>query len=194
MPLALVLVVLAAAWRIIAVYEPAFGNFSPLMALVFCGAVYFRNRWLWLVPLIALTATDVFLDRYYAAAFGEKWLWQSEGIRGLCFAMALPIGWMVARRKNWFNLAAGAVGSSLLFYLLTNTDAWLRDPHYAKTVAGWGQALTIGRPEFPSTLWFFRNTFLSDLLFTGLFAAVMEYAALRAGKPSLLARRAAVRR
>lgn len=51
--------------------------------------------------------------------------------------------------------------------------------------------MTVGRPEFPPTLLFFRNTFVSDLLFTGIFALAMEYAALRAGRPNLLGKRAA---
>jgi hypothetical protein len=47
----------------------------------------------------------------------------------------------------------------------------------------------VGRPEFPPTLFFFRNTLVSDLLFTGMFAVAMEFAALRSGRPSLLVRR-----
>ncbi len=189
MPFALALIVLAAAWRLIAVAAPAFVNFSPLMALTFCGAVYFRGRWLWLVPFIALTVSDLYLDHYYTVNFHESWSWQSEGLRLLCFAMAMPLGWFVAQRKNWLNLFSGALGGSLFFYFITNTDAWRNDPHYLKTAAGWWQAMTVGRPEFPPTLLFFRNTFVSDLLFTGLFALTMEYAALRAGQPSLLGRK-----
>jgi hypothetical protein len=59
-----------------------------------------------------------------------------------------------------------------------------------KSAAGWWQAMTVGRPEFPPTLFFFRNTLVSDLIFTGLFAGAFEFAARRAGRPSLLAPRA----
>jgi hypothetical protein len=104
--------------------------------------------------------------------------------------MALPLGVLVAQRKNWLNLFSGALGSSVLFYLVTNTDAWRRDPAYLKTAVGWWQALTVGRPEYPPTLFFFRNTLVSDLLFTGVFALVMEYSARRAGEVSLLGKRA----
>jgi len=48
----------------------------------------------------------------------------------------------------------------------------------------------VGRPEFPPTWMFFRNTLAGDLLFTGLFAFTLELAARRAGRPSLLATRA----
>jgi hypothetical protein len=104
-------------------------------------------------------------------------------VRALCFAAAMPLGLWVAKRRNWVRLFGGALVGAVVFYLVTNTDAWLRDPFYVKNLAGWWQALTVGRPEFPPTILFFRNTLLSDLFFTGLFAAVMEFAARRAPKP-----------
>ena len=64
---------------------------------------------------------------------------------------------------------AAALASSFLFYLITNTGAWIATADYPKTFPGWWQALTIGLPGFPSTLFFFRNTILSDLFFTVLF-------------------------
>lgn len=190
MPLALLVLVLAAGWRVVALYVPDLMNFAPLMALTFCGAVYFRNKRLWLVPFAALTLSDLYLDHYYATVYHETWTWPSVALRLACFAAALPIGAFVAARKNWFTLFGGALAGSLFFYLATNTDAWLRDPYYVKSAAGWVQALTIGRPQFPPTIWFFRNTLASDLLFTGLFAAAMEFAAARAGRESLLGKRA----
>ena len=191
MLLALALIVLAAFWRVLAVYAPALSNFAPLMALTFCGAVYFRDKRLWFVPLLALTLSDFFLNAYYASAFGDTWGWSGELVRIGCFAAALPIGLLVARQKSWMNLLGGALAASLLFYVATNTEAWLSDPAYVKTAAGWWQALTVGRPEFPPTLFFFRNTLVSDLLFTGLFAGAMEFAALRSGRESLFSRRIA---
>ena len=188
---ALALILLATGYRIVAAWNPALVNFSPLMALTFCGAVYFRNRWLWLVPFFALSASDLYLDRYHATQFGYTWDFGGVLVRTLCFAAALALGWMVARRKNWLTLLAGCLGGSLLFYFATNTASFLGDAFYAKTPAGWWQAMTVGHPEFPPTLFFFRNTLVSDLLFTAVFAVAMEWAALRAGKPSLLKVRAA---
>ncbi len=188
--LAAALIVLAAGWRMLAVYAPEFSNFAPLMALTFGGAVYFRDKRLWFVPLLALTISDFFLNAYYASAFHTTWAWPSELVRLACFAAAIPIGRCVARHKSWINLFSGALAGSLVFYLVTNTDAWLADPNYVKSFAGWWQALTVGRPEFAPTLFFFRNTFVSDLLFTGIFASAMELAARHAGQPSLFAKRA----
>lgn len=187
---AIALILLATGYRIVAAWNPELVNFSPLMALTFCGAVYFRNRWLWLVPFAALSASDLYLDHYHATQFGYTWDLGGVLVRTTCFAAALALGWMVARRKSWLTLLAGCLGGSLLFYFATNTASFLGDAFYAKTFAGWWQALTVGHPEFPPTLFFFRNTLVSDLLFTAAFALAMEWAALRAGLPSLLKSRA----
>jgi hypothetical protein len=188
MPLALVLIVLSALWRIAALHVPALFNFAPLMALTFCGAVYFRDKRMWLVPFVALTLSDLYLDYHYATVYHETWTWPSVAVRLVCFALALPIGAFIAQRKSWLTLFGGALAGSFVFYFATNTDAWIRDPYYAKTFAGWVQALTVGRPQFPPTFWFFRNTLVSDLVFTGAFALAMELAAKRAQQPSLLAK------
>lgn len=190
MPLALALIVFAALWRIVSAHRPELANFAPLMALTFCSAVYFRDKRMWLVSFIALLASDIYLDRYYATVFHEEWTWPSMVVRMACFLLALPLGALVAQRKNWINLFSGTLGGSVWFFIITNTDAWRRDPAYALTAAGWWQALTVGRPEFPPTLFFFRNTLVSDLLFTGVFALMMEYSARRGGEASLLRRRA----
>ncbi len=191
MPLAIALIVLSVAWRIVAVHVPVLSNFAPLMALTFCGAVYFRDKRLWLVPFAALTLSDLYIDHHYATVYGYAWTLGGVALRAACFAAAIALGLMIARQRSWLNLLSGALGGSLFFYLVTNTASWIGDVAYAHTAAGWWQAMTVGHPEFPPTLWFFRNTLVSDVLFTGAFALAMELAALRAGQPSLLGKRAA---
>ena len=186
MPFALILIVLAAVWRVVALHVPALSNFSPLMALAFCGGVYFTNRWQRLAPFVALSVTDLYIDHYYATEYGYQWTLGGALLRTLCFAAALGFGLLVARRRSWLNLLSGALGSAVLFYLVTNTASWLGDAGYAHNAAGWWQAMTVGHPEFPPTLAFFRNTLASDLLFAGLFAVTMEAAARRSGAFSLL--------
>jgi hypothetical protein len=189
MPFALILIVLATGWRVASAHYPELVNFSPLMALAFCGAVYFRNKWLWFVPFIALTLSDLYLNHYYSTVFNYEWTLGGPIIRALCFVAALGFGVMVARRRTWLNLLSGTIGGSVFFYLVTNTASWLGDITYVHNAAGWWQAMTVGHPQFPPTLLFFRNTLVSDLLFTGLFVLAMELAARRAGEPSLLAKR-----
>lgn len=172
--LALVLIIAAAAYRMGAVFVPDMSNISPIMALAFCGAVYFRQRWLWLVPFAALLVSDLWINRYYTAEFGYTWGATDSLLRLGCFGAGLAVGAWVSRRRTTLNLLSGTIGCSLLFYLVTNSSVWLSDPYYAKTLTGWWQAMTVGHIEFPPTLWFFRNTLIGDLLFTTVFALVMQ--------------------
>ena len=110
-------------------------------------------------------------------------------VLGFAWAIPVPAAWEpVVPWFNWSLVAIAAafgfyawLGCSVLFYLVTNSVSWLGDAYYAKTLAGWWQAMTVGHPEYPPTLWFFRNTLVGDLLFTGVFALVMARA--RVTKP-----------
>ena len=114
------------------------------------------------------------------------WRVAAAVLRILCFAAALGFGSAITGRRNWVNLFGGALAGSVLFYLVTNTSAWAGDLGYSHTLAGWWQAVTVGHPQYYPTIFFFRNTLMSDLFFTGCFALAMEYASLRRGGPSLL--------
>jgi uncharacterized membrane protein YoaT (DUF817 family) len=185
-PIAVTVLVLAAAWRVFTLYVPELSNFAPVMALAFCAGVYSRNRWLWAAPFAALVLSDLFIDHHYAVVYGYDFTAGSEAVRVACFAAGLGIGLLESRRRSWSGLLAGVLASSVLFYLATNTASWAEDLGYARSLAGWWQAVTVGHPQYYPTLFFFRNTLLSDLLFAGLFAVTMEYALRRRGSPSLV--------
>lgn len=172
--IAVALILLAALWRGLAVFEPALFNIAPVTALAFCGAVYGRDRRWWLVPLAALLLSDLWLNHYHATRFGYTWTPGEMLLRAASVAAALGIGRLVARRRMAATLLAGTLGSSLVFYLATNTVAWAGDAFYPGSLGGWWQAMTVGHPEYAPTLWFFRNTLLGDLFFTGLFIAAMR--------------------
>jgi hypothetical protein len=91
--------------------------------------------------------------------------------RYFSFGLILMLGYFVRRQHQYkvFLLFGATLLGSCLFYLITNTTAWITTADYAKTLPGWWQAMTIGVPGFPPTLLFFRNTLLSDLFFTALF-------------------------
>lgn len=187
---ALVLILAAAGYRILAVTSTELANFAPLMALAFCGAVYLRPRGWWVVPFAALVLSDLWINHIYVTQYGYGYGHTEMVIRAACFAAALGLGLLVARHKTWLSLLSGTLAGAIVFYLATNTASWAGDVAYAKTAAGWWQAMTVGHPEFPPTLYFFRNSLVSDLLFTGVFVLVMEARARRAGQPNLLVRAA----
>ena len=56
--------------------------------------------------------------------------------------------WNVVSKMRTPKIRIGAsLLGSIAFYVITNTGDWLLEPLYAKTFAGWVQALTTGLPE-----------------------------------------------
>ena len=146
-------------------------NFSAAYALAFCAGVYFPRRLAWWLPLSAFLTTDIVMNLlYYHVAPFSPFMLVNYGT----YAVIIGIGKRFSVHASWLKLVSGSLLGAVLFYLVTNTAAWLQNPEYAKTLAGWFQALTIGIPRYPPTWMFFWKTLLSTGLFTGLFAGTMK--------------------
>ncbi len=149
-------------------------NFSAAYALAFCGGLYFAGAMAWWLPLGTLLATDICLNQFYYHQ--PVFSWYMLG-KTLAFAGIVWLGRRHSPRMGFLRLLGGGLLGAIVFYLFTNTASWLSDTGYAKTLAGWLQALTTGLPGYPPTWEFFRNTLLSGGLFTGLFVAAMKLTA-----------------
>lgn len=150
-------------------------NFSAAYGLLFCAGVYLAGGLAWWLPLGVLAVTDLGLNWYYGAPLLSPAMLANYG----AYLGLIWLGRRFSPRTPFLGLLAGGLLGAVLFYLVTNTVAWLLDPHYLKTLGGWIQALTVGRPEFPPTWQFFLRTLLSGGLFTGLFVGAMKWCEAR---------------
>jgi hypothetical protein len=147
-------------------------NFSAAYGLAFCAGVYFPRRLAWWLPLATLLTTDVFLNVFY---YHVSPVSTDMLLNYAAYAAIIGLGQRFSARASWLKLVTGSLAGAVLFYLVTNTASWLQNPAYAKTVAGWIQALTTGVPGLPPTWMFFWKTLLSSGLFTGLFVGAMKF-------------------
>jgi hypothetical protein len=148
-------------------------NFTPLAAIALCSAAYFPVKYKFTVPLLALFISDAVLNFHYGVALVDPLIL----CRYLALALAGCIGLLLRNRASLKTLLPASIVGSTIFYVITNAFAWLTDPGYAKNFAGLIQALTVGLPQYSATpSWmFFRNSLLSDLLFTLLFIVCMSF-------------------
>lgn len=149
-------------------------NFSAAYALAFCAGVYLPGRLAWWLPFCALLVSDVLLNLfYYRVAPANPYMLVNYAAYGVLIAM----GRRCNPRASFWRLVGGGILGAAIFYVITNTVAWLQNPVYPKTIAGWLQALTTGIPGFPPSWSFLRNTLLSAGLFTALFVGAMKLTA-----------------
>jgi hypothetical protein len=175
---AFLLIVAAVAYRIVTGLAITSGttwlsNFAPMAAIALCGAAYFPARYKFTVPLIALFISDVVLNMHYGFSLFSPFV----ASHYLGFALVGGLGLLLRNRASLKTLLPASLAASLIFYVVTNIVSWAFDPGYVKNFGGLLQALTVGLPAYSATpTWmFFRNSLLSDLLFTGLFILCMHW-------------------
>ncbi len=152
-------------------------NFSAAYGLLFCAGVYFTGRMAWWLPLATMAVTDIGICAYYQFRGIDAFQWHIL-INYIGYAALIGFGRRFKPRSSLLALLGGGILGAILFYLITNSAAWLfnpfGNPEYTKTLAGWITALTKGTAGYPPTVEFFRGTLLSGGLFTGLFAGAMK--------------------
>lgn len=148
-------------------------NFVPLAAIALCSAAYFPKKYKFAVPLVTLFISDAVLNFRYGAPLLDPQIL----CRYLALALVGWIGLLLQYRASVRTLLPASIVGSTIFYVITNAFSWLSDPGYAKNLAGLIQALTVGLPQYSATpSWmFFRNSLISDLLFTLLFVISMNF-------------------
>ena len=123
-------------------------------------------------------ASDLVLNLYYYFALGINAFKATQLVNYAAFAGLVWFGSKFNRHSSFLRLLSGGILGAILFYLVTNTAAWLfnpfHNPEYTKDLAVWIIALTQGTAGHPTTLEFFRNTLMSGGLFTGLFAGAFK--------------------
>lgn len=145
-------------------------NFAPVAAIALCGAVYLPRRTAAVLPITMLFISDLVLNLFH---YHQPLLTFDILPRYLALALISGLGFALRGQANVLRLLSASFVGSLVFFVITNTGSWLSEPAYAKTAAGWVQAMTTGLPGYPSTWWFYRYTLLSDLFFTLVFAICM---------------------
>ena len=191
---AFILVLAAVAYRIatgLFIHNGAtwLSNFAPMAAIALCSAAYFPSKLKFSLPLIALFISDLVLNSAYGASILDAHI----ACRYFALTLVGCLGVLLQNRASLKTMMPASIGASVIFYAITNTFSWLSDPGYVKNLGGLVQALTVGLPQYSSTpTWmFFRNSLVSDLLFTGLFVMCVQFS--RNAEPGLNKRTALAR-
>ncbi len=155
--IAVCLILIGVTMRIL----PHPANFAPITAIsIFGGAVLPKRIAIW-VPLAAMIVSDAIIGFY--------------SLMPLIWACYLLIALASSRWLRTGNLLTGiklTVSASLFFFIVTNFGVWLTSGMYSRTWSGLVSCYTLALP-------FFRNTFLSDAIYTaalfGIYALASSF-------------------
>jgi hypothetical protein len=118
-------------------------------AIALFGGTYFVNKRLaFLIPLIAMFLSDLFLGMHALMPLVY-----------FCFAVTVALGMLLREKKSASLIAGAAIGSSVFFFIVTNFGSWLVMPEYTKDLPGLVSCFVAAIP-------FWSHTLVGDLFYT----------------------------
>lgn len=124
-------------------------NVSPIAAMaLFGGACFSDKRVAFLIPFLALLLSDFILGLH------DTMIYVYAG-----FALTVVIGFWIRKNMNFGRIAVAVVGSSVLFFIISNLGAWFTSGLYPMTIEGLMQAYVAAIP-------FFQHSLLGNIVFT----------------------------
>lgn len=133
-------------------------HFTPVAAaLLFFGARMPRQRMI--TPLALLVISDIYLNKF---VYGYPLGWD-QTVTWLWYAAILLFGGLLARNTSALRVVGASLVASVSFFLVSNFAVWtVSREMYPATWNGLVTCMAAGVP-------FFRNTVVSDLLFSAAF-------------------------
>jgi hypothetical protein len=142
-------------------------SINPIIAISFFSGVLFKNKkWAFTMPLLAMFFSDCLME-LYKDGYGFYGLGQVGNYLSLLSVTLL--GTLIQQAKPG-KLIIGSVSSSLLFFLLSNTNVFLFDNllFYGTGFIGWINCLVAGIP-------FLERGVLTDLSFVAVLFTAHHY-------------------
>src|SRR5215510_11825836 len=155
----------AAATRL----APHWWNLTAVGAVCLFGGAYFQRKWAaFVVPLVALAASDVLLQTFVYPGQGPNYF------KYVCFALTVPLGFVLRGRTTFLPVGAAAIGATAMFFLLSNFEVWFsgHGVSYPRTPAGLIECYIAALP-------FAKNMLFGNLLFSAVLFGGMEFAKSR---------------
>ena len=157
---------------------PQLFNFSPLGGIALFGAAYFTRKYMaFLLPILALWASNLLLDNVFYSAYYDGFAWFANWEIYLTLALTVVLGILFLKKVTPFRLLGASLSASVLFFVVSNFFVWLGGTMYAKSLAGLMACYVAAIP-------FFWNTLAGDLFYVALLFGVFEW--VKKQRPSLV--------
>lgn len=153
-------------------------NFTAVGAIAIFGAFYFDGPMRYMAPLAVLWVSDLVLNNVvYAQYYDSFQLFGSASVYAAVLVVGI-VAYFMMRSPSWTRLLGTSLVGAVIFFVMTNAVSWYANPMYTQDLSGLMASYTAGIP-------FFRNTLISNVVFSFVLFGVYEYIL----SPSLALRR-----
>jgi len=173
------MIIVAAAFRLLAFRYKELSNFNPVGAIALFGGVYFVDKWKgYVIVLLTLLCTDVVINYLYTSKFSIMY----DGIIGVYISYAIMVlAGTLIKKVNFVNVLLASIGVVLIHWLITDMPWFYTELKlYPNTLAGYGKSLVAALPFEKNMV--YGNLVFGLLLFGGFELAKTRYTFLRTQK------------
>jgi len=168
----LTLLVLLAAFSRLIPHPP---NFAPIGAMALFGATYLSQKhFAFIIPIASMWLSDLAINNIVYAQYFDHFVWAYQGYYWTygAFIVIGLIGFGLLKKIKLKNILLASCLASISFFIISNFGVWVSGTMYPKTFTGLIMCYTAGLP-------FLKNTFMGDLVYSGLMFGIFELAKYR---------------
>ena len=169
--LAVILLILIASFSRIIPHMP---NFTPIGAMALFGGAYFKNKYhAFIIPILSLWISDLVINNFILSYYNEfTWFYQGFLWQYSAFIMIILIGYYSLNKMSFKNILLSSLGSSLIFFVVTNFGVWISGSMYSLDLSGFITCYALALP-------FYKGTLLGFLFYSSFLFGVFEMSKLK---------------
>ncbi len=168
----LTLLVLLAAFSRLLPHPP---NFAPIGAMALFGAAYLSKKYFaFIIPIASMWLSDLVLNNIVYGQYFDHFVWAYQGFYWTygAFIVIGLIGFALLKKIKIQNILLASLLASISFFIISNFGVWTSGTMYPKTFSGLITCYSAGLP-------FLKNTFMGDMVYSGILFGVFELAKLQ---------------
>jgi hypothetical protein len=160
------LILVASFSRII----PHIPNFTPIGAIALFGGAYLKNKYhAFLIPIASLWLSDLVLNNFIYSYYSNfTWFYPGFIWQYASFILIIIIGYLFLKKLNFKNVLVTTIGSSLLFFIITNFGVWISGTMYSLDLQGLIACYVMALP-------FYKGTLLGFITYAAFLFGVLEF-------------------
>ena len=154
-------------------------NFTPIGAIALFGAAYFtKKKWALIIPLVAIWMSDLLLNNLIYSEFYEGFTLFTSGFLYIygSIAMIVILGYYLLKKITFGRVLGGALGASVIFFIVSNFGVWISGSMYPMTFEGLIACYTAAIP-------FFHYTIAGNVVYSAVLFGAYEW--MKASYPAL---------
>ena len=163
------LILFASFTRII----PHMPNFTPIGAMALFGGAYLSNKYYaFIIPILSLWLSDIIINNFILNYYDQfTWFYPGFIWQYASFGIIILMGYFLLKKITLKKVLMTSIGSSLIFFVITNFGVWASDSMYPLNVNGLISCFVLAIP-------FYKGTLLGFLFYSSFLFGVFEMSKL----------------